>query len=104
MKKFLTFSEKKAFLIFPEMEPCTFRPRPPKFFPKKFLIFFPKNLLSKKPRIFWKRKPRKSLYIPYTSGNGTLLYFRKGVFRTPAYLKLEAYSEKLEASSEPWHI
>ena len=35
LKKFLTFFQKKAFLIFPEMETLTFRPRPPKFFRKK---------------------------------------------------------------------
>ena len=29
----------------------------------------------------------------YTSGNGTFLYFGKGIFRTLAYLELEAYSE-----------
>ena len=27
IKKILIFSHKKAFLIFPEMEPCTFQPR-----------------------------------------------------------------------------
>ena len=27
IKKYLIFSQKKAFLIFPEMEPCTFQPK-----------------------------------------------------------------------------
>ena len=27
LKKFLIFSQKKAFLIFPEMESCTFQPK-----------------------------------------------------------------------------
>ena len=35
--------------------------------------------------------------LSFTSGNGTFLYFGKGIFKTLAYLKLEAYSE-------PWHI
>ena len=52
--------------------------------------------------------PKKSLYfrkwiflilqeteLSYTSGNGTVLYFGKGIFRTLTYLELEAYSEPL---------
>ena len=35
LKKFLTFFQNKAFLTFPEMEPGTFRPQPPIYFPKK---------------------------------------------------------------------
>ena len=31
--------------------------------------------------------------LPYGSGNGTFLYFGKGIFIIPAYLELEAYSE-----------
>ena len=27
IKKILIFSKKKAFLMFPEMEPCTFQPK-----------------------------------------------------------------------------
>ena len=27
IKKIYIFSQKKAFLLFPEMEPCTFRPK-----------------------------------------------------------------------------
>ena len=30
---------------------------------------------------------------PYVSGNGTFLYFKKGLLRTLRYLELEAYSE-----------
>ena len=67
------------------MEPCTFRPRPPKFFPKKFLVFLPKKTgsekvsytLSKKAPNFLERKPRKISELPYTSGNGTFLYLGK---------------------------
>ena len=44
----------------------------------------------KKPLISWKLNPRKN---PYISGNGTFLYFKKGIFRSLAYLELEAYSE-----------
>ena len=71
IKKFLIFSQKKAFLIFRQMEPS----------------YFSEN-----------GNPEKILYI---SGNRTFLYFRKrnflifriGIFRTLAYLELEAYSE-----------
>ena len=71
IKKFLIFSQKKAFLILREME----------------LSYFSEN-----------GNPEKILYI---SGNRTFLYFRKrnflifriGIFRTLAYLELEAYSE-----------
>ena len=44
--------------------------------------------------IFRKQNPEK---IRYVSGNGTFLCFRKGIFRSLAYLELEAYSE-------PWYI
>ena len=40
IKKTLIISQKKAFLIFPEMKPCTFRPQPSKFFPKKISYIF----------------------------------------------------------------
>ena len=53
---------------------------------------------------FRNRKPREKKFLifqetelSYISGNGTFLYFGKDIFRTPAYLELEAYSE-------PWHI
>ena len=42
IKKFLIFSQKKAFHIFPEMEPCTFWTQAPKLFPIKIFL---KNLL-----------------------------------------------------------
>ena len=42
LTNFLYFLKKKAFLIFPEMKPCTFRPQPSKFFLKKQ---FRKNFL-----------------------------------------------------------
>ena len=67
-----------------------------KFSLKKFLTFFPKKSCSekisyiflKKSLIFWKRNPPQNSHI---SGNGTFLYFGKGIFRTLAY-------------SEPWHV
>ena len=54
--------------------------------PKKFLYFLKRKLFF----YFRKRKPEK---IPYISGNGTFLYFGKGILRALAYLELEAYSE-----------
>ena len=30
IKKILIFSQKKAFLVLPEMEPCSFQPKPEK--------------------------------------------------------------------------
>ena len=68
--------------------------------PKKLLIFRETEPFSLPPEnflYFRKRKPRKIIYIsgngnleknPYTSGNGTLLYFGKGIFRTLIYLEL----------------
>ena len=43
-------------------------------------------------------KPKKlfifqNTELSYISGHGTILYFGKVIFRTLAYLKLEAYSE-----------
>ena len=38
------------------MKHCTFRPRPFKFYPKKFLIFFPKNPSLKKVLIFSQKR------------------------------------------------
>ena len=41
IKKILIFSQKKVFLIFPKMEPCTFQPKleKKKIHPEKNLIF-----------------------------------------------------------------
>ena len=68
------------------MKPCTFWPHPQNFSCSEKVSY----VFSKEPLNFWKRKPRKN---PYISRNGTFLYFGKGIFRTLAYLKLEAYSE-----------
>ena len=38
IKKILIFSQKKAFHIFPEMEPCTFQPKLKNSTPRKSLI------------------------------------------------------------------
>ena len=52
IKKIPTFSQKKVFLVFPEMEPCTFQPKFEKIkksTPRKLLILqetkTPKKLL-----------------------------------------------------------
>ena len=63
---FLKKSPESFSYIFSKKAPCTFRPRPLKFFPKKsalkkFLIFS-----QKKPLIFWKRKPWKILIFQET--------------------------------------
>ena len=81
LKNSYIFSKKKAFLVLPEMEPCSFKP---KFVilqetetAKVFLIFqnreTPKKFLIFQETIFW--------------------HFRKDIFRTPTYLKLQVYSE-----------
>ena len=69
IEKILIFSQKKAFLIFPDMEPCPFQPKLEKLkksTPRQFLIFQEmetqkKNLYFLKKRLFLylrKRKPR----------------------------------------------
>ena len=64
---------------------------------KNSYVFLKRNLFL----YFRKRKPRRRSFkykkTFYISGNGTFLYFEKGIFRTLAYLELEAYSE-------PWYI
>ena len=102
--------------MFPEMEPLTFQPRSPKFFPKKNFLFFPKKscsekvsyIFSKKALIFWKQKPRKNS-----------LNFRKRKFLIFQETKLSYISEKVYSEpsmfrtrgifrsliySEPWHF
>ena len=92
IKKIIILSQKKAFLIFPEMESCIFSPssKTKKIQPDKISYTSGKQNPEKMSYIFLKRKlflcfkegnPKKILYI---SGNGTLLYFRKGIFRTLA--------------------
>ena len=80
--KFLMFQEMetlKKLLIFRETEP---------FSPPRENFIFQETETPKKSLHFRKRKHRKN---PYTSGNGTFLYFEKDIFRTLAY-------------SEPWYI
>ena len=62
---------RRKFLIFQETEA-----------PKKSLYFRKWNFF-----IFQETK------LFYTSGNGTFLYFGKGIFKTLAYLEVEAFSE-----------
>ena len=90
IKEFLIFSQKKAFLIFPEMEPCIFSSRlkskknsPRENFLysgkielsnshiKKFIIFSRKKAFL----YFEKRKPRKNFL--YFLERYIFLYFRK---------------------------
>ena len=68
-------SQKKAVLIFQEIETL-----------KKYLYFRKGNFL-----IFQETE------LSYAFGNGTFLYFGRGISGTLAYLVLEAYSE-------PWRI
>ena len=63
------------------------------FFTKRFSIF-PETETPRKKIIFQETESLKTFYI---SGNGTFFYFWKRVFRTLAYLELEAYSK-------PWYI
>ena len=100
-EKNLLSSQNKVFLIFLKMEPCTFRPRPPKFFPKKSLVFLPKKTcsekvsytFSKKLQTFWDgslEKFRNVLILPEIELS-YILKNTKNVFRTLTFL-------------EPWHI
>ena len=92
IKKFLTFSQEKAFLIFQERKNS-----------KKLLIF------SQKKAFFISESFLSHKKIIYISGNGTFLYFRNvypepwhngaflyfetGIFRILTYLEQEAHSE-----------
>ena len=70
---------------------------PPNFSPEKiFYLFFQKSFFEKVFYIF-----SKNLF--QISGNGTFLCFLKGIFRTLAYLELEAYSEPWYIQN-PWHM
>ena len=75
-EKNLLSSQNKVFLIFLKMEPCTFRPRPPKFFPKKSLDFFLKKPALKKFLIV-SQKSSKLSGTEASKNFGTFLYFRK---------------------------
>ena len=63
IKKFLVFSQKKAFLIFLEIEPCTFQPKLEKIsytlILKKFLTFSQKKAVP----IFQETKTLKKFFI-----------------------------------------
>ena len=77
IKKLPIFSQKKAVLVFQETKP-----------PKKTSYIFSRESFS---YISGNRNPEKiSLIFQETE---LFLYFRKAIFRTMAYLKLEAYSE-----------
>ena len=89
IKKVLIFSQKKSFLIFPEMEPCTFQLKLEKI----------KNSLRENFLNFRKGKPRKNIFLKescsyilgkgnpkklfmfqeteYSYALGNFLYFRK---------------------------
>ena len=57
------------------------------FFLREAFLLFRETKTLKKIVIFQETKR------PYVSGNGTFLYFKKGLLRTLRYLELEAYSE-----------
>ena len=102
----LSGTDIKKFLIFQETE---FSYISGNGNPKKLLIF--QEVTFQAQKIFKKIHPEKISYIfskesfsyisgngnpekiRYISGNGTFLYFGKGIFRTLAYLELERYSE-----------
>ena len=52
----LSDSRIKKFLIFPEMDPCTFRPQPQDFFLKKVVYIFLKKHTLKKFLILSQKK------------------------------------------------
>ena len=66
IKKIIIFSQKKPFLIFPEMEPCTSQPKLENFLyfkkrkPQKNFLYFLKRKLF---LCFEKWKPSKTSYF-----------------------------------------
>ena len=108
-KLFWYFLKRKLFLVFRKLNPVLFsnllfhknkRNPPPREFlilqeakpPKNFLYFLEKSFSY----ISENGNHEKIIYI---SGNGTFLYFRKGIFRTLAYSKPETYSEHCQTST-----
>ena len=77
IKKLQETETLKELLIFREMEPFSPSPENLSFF-KKFLYFL-------KGKLF--------LYFTFIFQETTFLCFRKGIFRSLAYLELEAYLE-----------
>ena len=88
IKKILIFSQKKAFHIFPEMEPCTFQPKlkNKKIHPEKISHTSGNGNPEKTYHIFSKENfsyisgngnPKKSLIVQETETLKTFLYFRK---------------------------
>ena len=94
LKKFLIFSQNKAFFIFSQNNSPHFQASAPKFFfLKKFLILFPKRAALKKFLIFSQKKPlifRKGNFLIFRERNPSI-FRTNSIFRTLTYL-------------EPWHI
>ena len=83
IKKIFIFSQKEAFLIFLEMEPCTFQPMLKKKKKQKknksFLFFFKRKLCSRKLKIQETETTKEFLMFEEME---LFLYFKKGILRT----------------------
>ena len=114
LTKFLYFRKRRLFLYVQKWNPALFSPdlKNKNIYSEKNFLYFRKLLgaseknsyvfLQRKLFLYFrKRKPRRKSFkykkTFYISGKETFLYFEKGIFRTLAYLELEAYSE-------PWYI
>ena len=96
IKKFLIFSQKKAFLIFPEAEPCTFQAQARKvkenLLPKKFLTFWAMELSSSNIKnflLFFEKKP--FLYFGTQKPRKNTLHLRKQnflIFQETSYIRI----------------
>ena len=85
IKKFLIFCQKNTFHLFSQRKPRA--PSGLGLQKPALKIFF---LFSQKsPNFLGKILTFQEMEFSYTLGNGTFLYFRKGIYRTMAYL--EAY-------------
>ena len=106
-KLFWYFLKRELFLFFRKLKSALFsqslknkRNPPPREFlilqeakpPKNFLYFLEKSFSY----ISENGNHKKIIYI---SGNGTFLYFRKGISRTLVYSKPETYSEHCQTST-----
>ena len=82
IKKCIIFFQKKAFLVFPEMQPCTFRSKieNKKIYPEKIsYILILKNLLYflKRKLYLYFRKPKLRKNFLYFLKRKLFLYFKK---------------------------
>ena len=106
-KLFGYFLKRKLFLFFRKLNPALFsqslknKRNPP---PRKFLIL--QDAKTQKNFLYFLEKSVSYISengnhkkIIYISGNGTFLYFRKGIFRTLVYSKPETCSEHCQTST-----